>query len=106
MLLTHLIFVVVHVCQMLLCQPVLFFVCWFMMLKNLVGTRVSPALMLLGYYYSYCNIVYYLFNFNSGDLTNTSSHICGSWYLPIFLFYEHFHTYKVIFDQEELLEIT
>ena len=25
-------------------------------------------------------------NFNSGDLTNTSSHMCGSWYLPIFLF--------------------
>ena len=23
---------------------------------------------------------------SSGDLTNTSSHICGSWYLPIFLF--------------------
>ena len=26
------------------------------------------------------------FSFNSGDLTNTSSQICGSWYLPIFLF--------------------
>ena len=26
------------------------------------------------------------FSSNSGDLTNTSSHICGSWYLPIFLF--------------------
>ena len=25
-------------------------------------------------------------NFNSGDVTNTSSHMCGSWYLPIFLF--------------------
>ena len=23
---------------------------------------------------------------SSGDLTNTSSHMCGSWYLPIFLF--------------------
>ena len=23
---------------------------------------------------------------SSGDLTSTSSHICGSWYLPIFLF--------------------
>ena len=22
----------------------------------------------------------------SGDMTKTSSHICGSWYLPIFLF--------------------
>ena len=30
-------------------------------------------------------LVFYL-NFNSGDLTNTSSHMCGSWYLPIFLF--------------------
>ena len=27
-------------------------------------------------------------NFSSGDLTNTSSHICGNWYLPIFLFRE------------------
>ena len=27
-------------------------------------------------------------NFISGDLTNTSSHICGSWYLPLFLFRE------------------
>ena len=25
-------------------------------------------------------------NFSSGDLTSTSSHMCGSWYLPIFLF--------------------
>ena len=74
---THFI-IVVLLCidQMLLCQSILFFICWFMMLKNLVGTRVSPALMLLGYdYYSYCNTVYYLFNFNSGD---TSSHICGN----------------------------
>ena len=62
MLLTH--FIVVIVCNghMLLCQPILFFICWFMMLKNLVGTRVSPALILLGYvYYSYYNTVYYLF---------------------------------------------
>ena len=86
MLLTHFI-IVVYVGQMVQWQPVLFFICWFMMVKNLVGTRVSLTLMLLGYdYYSYCNTIYYLFNFNSGDLTNTSSHICGSWYLPIFLF--------------------
>ena len=25
-------------------------------------------------------------NFSSGDLTSTSSHMCGSWYLPILLF--------------------
>ena len=25
-------------------------------------------------------------NFISGDLANNSSHICGSWYLPMFLF--------------------
>ena len=92
MLLTHFIIVCVYdaivICHMMLLgQPILFFICWVMMLKNLEGTRVSPALMLLGYdNYFYCNTVYYLFNFNSGDLTNTSSHICGSWYLPIFLF--------------------
>ena len=27
-------------------------------------------------------------NLSSGDLTNTSSHMCGSWYFPIFLFRE------------------
>ena len=32
-----------------------------------------------------CYRLYYL-NFSSGDLTSTSSHMCGSWYLPIFLF--------------------
>ena len=31
-----------------------------------------------------CYRPYYL-NFSSGDLTNTSSHMCGSWYLGIFL---------------------
>ena len=31
-------------------------------------------------------------NLSSGDLTNTSSHICGSWYLPIFLFRDGFLT--------------
>ena len=62
MLLTHFIVVVVCIGQMLLCQSILFFICWFMMLKNLVGTRVSPALKLLGYvYYYYCNTVYSLF---------------------------------------------
>ena len=30
-------------------------------------------------------VVCYL-SLSSGDLTSTSSHICGSWYLPIFLF--------------------
>ena len=25
-------------------------------------------------------------SFSSGDLTSTSSHMCGSWYLPMFLF--------------------
>ena len=60
-LLTHFIIVVVCIGQMLLCQSILFFIFWFMMLKNLVGTRVAPALMLLGYdYYSYYNTVYYL----------------------------------------------
>ena len=34
------------------------------------------ALMLWGCYLS----------LSSGDLTSTSSHLCGSWYLPIFLF--------------------
>ena len=64
MLLTHFIIVVVYIGQMLLCQSILFFISWFMMLKNLVGTRVSPALMLLGYdYYSCYNTVYYLFQF-------------------------------------------
>ena len=60
MLLTHFI-IAVYVGQMLLCQPILFLICWLMMLKNLVGTRVSPAFMLLGYdYYFYCNTVSYL----------------------------------------------
>ena len=27
-------------------------------------------------------------NFNSGDLASTSSHMCDSWNLPIFLFME------------------
>ena len=61
MLLTHFIIVVVYIGQMLLCQSILFLISWFMMLKNLVGTRVSPALMLLGYgYYFYYNTAYYL----------------------------------------------
>ena len=42
-----------------------------------MGIRgVTKALMLWGCYLS----------LSSGDLTNTSSHICGSWYLPIYLF--------------------
>ena len=31
-------------------------------------------------------------NFNSGDVTSTSSHMCGSWNLPIFLFREGSYT--------------
>ena len=61
MLLTHFIIVVVYIGQMLLCQSILFFICWFMMLKSLVDTRVSPALTLLGYdYYSYYNTVFFI----------------------------------------------
>ena len=70
---------------MLMCQSILFFIYWFMMLKNLVGIRVSPALMLLGNNYYSCCLFFICFSFNSGDLSNTSSHICDSWYLPIFL---------------------
>ena len=58
MLLAHL--VVICVGQMLLCQSILFFICQFMMLKNLVGIRVSPSLMLLGYVIIITS-VYYLF---------------------------------------------
>ena len=87
MLLTHFIIVVVYIGQMLLCQSISFFICWFMKLNNLGGTRVSPALLLLGYDYYFIIIQFIIyFSFNSGDLTNTSSHICGNWYLPIFLF--------------------
>ena len=42
-----------------------------------MGVRGSPWPNVIGSYY---------LNFNSGDLTNTSCHMCGSWYLPIFLF--------------------
>ena len=41
MLLTH--FIVICIGQMLLCQSVLFFICWFVVLKNHLGTRVSPG---------------------------------------------------------------
>ena len=41
------------------------------------GVRgVTRAVMLWDYYLSV----------SSGDLSNTSCDICGSWYLPIFLF--------------------
>ena len=53
MLLTHFIVVVKYIGCMLLCQSILFFICWFMMFKNHMGTRVSPSLMLLGYAYFY-----------------------------------------------------
>ena len=55
---------------------------WFLMLMNPVGSRVSPCRC-----YWLCLLVLsiYLINCNSGDLTSTSSQICGSWYLPIFL---------------------
>ena len=49
---------------------------WFMMLIEPCGCQgVTRALVLSGCYLSL-----------SSDLTNTSSHICSSWYLPIFLF--------------------
>ena len=52
-------------------------VLWFMVLLwNHVGIRGSPGPDVMGCYLS----------FSSGNLTNTSSHICGSWYLPKFLF--------------------
>ena len=41
-----------------------------------VGIRGSPGPGVIGIYLS----------FNSGDLTSTSSHMCGTWNLPIFLF--------------------
>ena len=40
--LTHLIIVILCSDQML-CQSILFFICWFMMLKNHVGTKESPS---------------------------------------------------------------
>ena len=50
---------------------------WFMMLQNqCVGNRMSPGPR------SYRAV--YL-GLSAGDLTNTLSHICGSWYLPMFL---------------------
>ena len=32
------------------------------------------------------DVMGFYLNLSSGNLTNTSSHMCGSWYLPIFLF--------------------
>ena len=53
------------------------YVIWFMMLLwNHVGIRGSPRPGVVDCYLS----------FSSGDLTRTSSHLCGSWYLPMFLF--------------------
>ena len=54
---------------------------WFKMVQNQVGQHgVTMHLLWL------CLLMLnYWFNCNSGDLTNTSSQICGSWYLPIFL---------------------
>ena len=34
-----------------------------------------------------CYLAYYL-NLSSGEFTRTLSHMCGSWYLPIFLLME------------------
>ena len=31
-------------------------------------------------------VVSYYLSLSSGDLTSSSSHMCGSWYLPMFLF--------------------
>ena len=39
--------------------------------------------MLLAMFIDVMNLFY--FNCSSGDLSSTSSQICGSWYLPIFL---------------------
>ena len=51
---------------------------WFMMLQNqCVGNRRSPGPRC-------CGAVY--LSLSACDLANSSSHICGSWYLPIFLF--------------------
>ena len=41
-----------------------------------MGVLGSPGPDVVGCYLS----------LSSGDLTSTSSHMCGSWYLPIFLF--------------------
>ena len=41
-----------------------------------MGVGGSPGPVVLGSY----------LHLSSGDLTSISSHICGSWYLPIFLF--------------------
>ena len=41
-----------------------------------MGVGGSPGPVVLGSY----------LHLSSGDLTSTSSHICGSWYLPILLF--------------------
>ena len=50
---------------------------WFMVLLwNHVDVRGSPDLGAVDFYLS----------LSSSDLTSTSSHMCGSWYLPIFLF--------------------
>ena len=37
--------------------------------------------------YFYRLLLFYL-NLSSGDFTNTSSHICGSWYLPTINIYQ------------------
>ena len=34
----------------------------------------------------YTTVMGFYLSLSSGDLNNTSSHICGTWYLPIFLF--------------------
>ena len=46
------------------------------LLWSCVGLRGSPG----------SGVVVCYLSLSSGDLTSTSSHMCGSWYLPIFLF--------------------
>ena len=52
-------------------------ICLVLMLWNHVGVR--------GITMPRCYRPYY-FSFSSGDLSNTSSHVCGSWYLSKILF--------------------
>ena len=54
----------------------LLLIIWLMMLWSHVGVRGSPCPDVMGFY----------LNLSSGNLTNISFHMCGSWYVPILLF--------------------
>ena len=56
--------------------------------KATVGWVDIKWLMLLPQSRCYSNGSMTYFNFSSGMLNRTSSHMCGRWYLPIFLFKE------------------